>query len=1335
MNWILFFMLAYRVQGAIPKPTVEILKGSTTLDTGSVLQLNCSIDTDVRNVTFEWLRDGRIILGSFQSLNITNITKDHAGIYFCTAEDSTGFKQRSSNQYNIIVNYLENATLVITPSNNVNEGDSVTFHCSVNSNLNSLVYTMKRNKSIFIKSALPVHNITHILKIYSGLWICNVLSRTTSLPPVTSESILMTVTELFQIPIFHVSSNSLNSGESLVLTCNVTTSLSPGIIKYRFRSLLFSSPFQSSDTYNKTVRTTDKSLYWCEAKHNFVKWSQGMFIEVKWKVNIVITPTIEGNNMSITCNVEGEEIAGHFSWKRNGFLINGQTSSTIIVANVNRTMVGTSYSCIAGSDPTRSNEAAAIVSFRDFYYKPDPPSLQIFSTSQTSIKVVIIPPTDTGNKPIIHYTMHLQAGNESYTYTNMTSLIYNIWNLEPVMTYQLRVKAVNVIGEGEFSEFVSVVTGESPPSAPLQFSHTILHPQKIRLSWLKPDPSNGVITNYRICYVQDTNDGVKVKNSVKNCTEIGNVTAFTLTGLGFYNGYNVSVSARNSAGYGSIATQNQLVTREGAPTAPLKFSHDTIFHPQEIRLSWLKPDPSNGVITNYRLCYVQDTSDGVKVKNSVTNCTEIGNGNAFTLTGLGFYNGYNVSVSARNSAGYGSVAILNQLVTQEGAPTPVQDISLISGETLIKVLWKKPKHIYGKLQGYTVRYHLSSGNASGGLVKCSNVTELTCLIDNLLPNKEYVVIVTAMNSLFSTNSIRSTRTRSAAPTAPLKFGLDTIFHPQEIELSWLKPDPSNGVITNYRICYVQDTNDGVKVKNSVTNCTEIGNVTAFTLTGLGFYNGYNVSVSARNSAGYGSVAILNQLVTQEGAPTPVQDISLISGETLIKVLWKKPKHIYGKLQGYTVTFRLSSGNASSGLMKCIKVTELTCLIDNLLPNKEYVVIVTAMNSLFSTNSTRRTRTRSAVQTNYKNIFVIPGNSVTLKWSIASDYSIEILSCTKGVRKIADGKKGLIAVHNNLNDNRYTASADGKTYQVSIQDLTASDSGVYKCRFILKKSNVVREVMDKIQVTVDDFVDGYQVLGSQTLLIGMTIYELTANISGVMIKIEDINKSLLLHTFIIEFKNYLEVIFLSVFYANVSVKIIQPLKTTKVNFTLSYQRSLLISGDEIKAAFRTSVGKYNNEISFPQNIFYAKIQADSATFKETNICSQRELKKCSENADCKNIPKWYSHACKCKEGFKGNGSTCSKKTPAQGLSKGVIIGSTAGGLAFMILIVAICYVVCKRSKKIKEKRQEKETVENEPYYSDINDTPVIADQEYVEMKSNYTEVKPTLESCYTTLSRT
>ncbi|XP_057299800.1 platelet endothelial cell adhesion molecule-like [Hydractinia symbiolongicarpus] len=266
MNWILFFVLAYPVQGTIPKPTVEILKGSTTIDTGSELQLNCSIDTDVRNVTFEWLKDGRIILESFQLLHITNITKDHAGIYFCTAENRTGFKQMSSNQYNITVNYLENATLVITPSVNVNEGDSITFNCSVNSNLNSLVYTMEQNRSIFTRSILPVHNIIHIRATYSGLWVCNVSSRTTSLPPVTSEYILLTVTELFQTPTLHVSSNSLTSGESMVLTCNVTTSLSSGIIKYRFRSFLFFSTFQSSHTYNNTARTTNTSLYWCEAQ-------------------------------------------------------------------------------------------------------------------------------------------------------------------------------------------------------------------------------------------------------------------------------------------------------------------------------------------------------------------------------------------------------------------------------------------------------------------------------------------------------------------------------------------------------------------------------------------------------------------------------------------------------------------------------------------------------------------------------------------------------------------------------------------------------------------------------------------------------------------------------------------------------------------------------------------------------------------------------------------------------------------------------------------------------------------------------------------------------------
>lgn len=73
------------------------------------------------------------------------------------------------------------------------------------------------------------------------------------------------------------------------------------------------------------------------------------------------------------------------------------------------------------------------------------------------------PPSYAGNKPIMYYTIHYRVqyrGKGDNTLINITNLKYNITNLKPEMMCQVRAKAVNVIGEGDFSEFVNVIPGE-----------------------------------------------------------------------------------------------------------------------------------------------------------------------------------------------------------------------------------------------------------------------------------------------------------------------------------------------------------------------------------------------------------------------------------------------------------------------------------------------------------------------------------------------------------------------------------------------------------------------------------------------------------------------------------------------------------------------------------------------------------------------------------------------------------------------------------------------------------------------------------------------------------
>ena len=55
--------------------------------------------------------------------------------------------------------------------------------------------------------------------------------------------------------------------------------------------------------------------------------------------------------------------------------------------------------------------------------------------------------------------------------------------------------------------------------------------QQVSLTWNVPDPTNGVITGYRVCYLQVQYNGSAVKASKETCMNISTVN-YILMNLG-----------------------------------------------------------------------------------------------------------------------------------------------------------------------------------------------------------------------------------------------------------------------------------------------------------------------------------------------------------------------------------------------------------------------------------------------------------------------------------------------------------------------------------------------------------------------------------------------------------------------------------------------------------------------------------------------------------------------------------------------------------------------------------------------------------------------------------
>ncbi|XP_063049609.1 B-cell receptor CD22-like, partial [Engraulis encrasicolus] len=147
-------------------PSGEVLEGTS-------VTLTCSSDANppVENYTWYkklessssslWLRVG-------ESYNITSITAEDRGHYYCTAENKYG-TQNSSTTHLDVLYFPRNTRASLSPPDSVKEGDSVTLTCSSDANppVDNYTWYKTAGRVTVIQGTWRVPNIN--LTLISGL--------------------------------------------------------------------------------------------------------------------------------------------------------------------------------------------------------------------------------------------------------------------------------------------------------------------------------------------------------------------------------------------------------------------------------------------------------------------------------------------------------------------------------------------------------------------------------------------------------------------------------------------------------------------------------------------------------------------------------------------------------------------------------------------------------------------------------------------------------------------------------------------------------------------------------------------------------------------------------------------------------------------------------------------------------------------------------------------------------------------------------------------------------------------------------------------------------------
>src|SRR5207249_661520 len=165
-----------------------------------------------------------------------------------------------------------------------------------------------------------------------------------------------------------------------------------------------------------------------------------------------------------------------------------------------------------------------------------------------------------GGSPILLYTIYRgnSSGGESFLITVPLVTTYTDATVTNGVTYYYKVSATNAIGEGPKSNEASATPSApaTPPGAPQGLSATP-GDTTVSLTWSPPVSNGGSpITNYKI-YRGNSSGGESFH------IEIGNVLAYSDTGLSNGVTYFYQVSAVNAVGEGPMSTE-----ASATPTAP-----------------------------------------------------------------------------------------------------------------------------------------------------------------------------------------------------------------------------------------------------------------------------------------------------------------------------------------------------------------------------------------------------------------------------------------------------------------------------------------------------------------------------------------------------------------------------------------------------------------------------------------------------------------------------------------------------------------------------------------------------------------------------------------------
>jgi len=610
------------------------------------------------------------------------------------------------------------------------------------------------------------------------------------------------------------------------------------------------------------------------------------------------------------------------------------------------------------------------------------------------------PPSDDGGAPILLYTIYRgnSSGGESLLITVPLVTTYIDLTVSNGVTYYYQVSATNAVGEGPLSNEASATPNPpaTVPGAPQGLGATA-GDATIALVWSPPGSDGGSpITNYKI-YRGNSSGGESF------FTEIGNVLAYSDTGLTNGHTYYYKASAVNAVGDGPLsneasATPTAPATKPGAPRNLQATPGDG-----QVTLNWQPPSNDGGSPILLYTIYRGNSSGGESFLITVPLVT--------TYTDATVTNGvtYYYKVSATNAIGEGpksneASATPSAPATPPGAP---QGLSATPGDTTVSLTWSPPSSNGGSP---ITNYKIYRRTAGGGETLIATIGNQLSYSDGGLTNGvTYYYKVSAVNN---EGEGPKSNEASATPTAPATppgapQGLVATAGDATVTLTWSAPSSNGGSpITNYRI-YRSTTGGGE------TPQATIGNVLTYSDTAVTNGVTYYYEVSALNNVGEGprSSEASATPIAPTTAPGAPRDLGAVAGDATVALAWSSPSSDGGSA---ITNYKVYRGTISGQLSLLATLPNVLSYTDSAVTNGQtYYYKVTAVNAVGEgprSNEASGTPTSGqTVPSPPRQLNATPGEAqVTLTWLAPSSDGGSPITNFKIYQGTASGGESLLA---------------------------------------------------------------------------------------------------------------------------------------------------------------------------------------------------------------------------------------------------------------------------------------------------------------------------------------